>query len=52
MKKWIVLIDNYETFITDDETEAYKMYNYFRDMKLPVALYECKQFSNIHTKQK
>lgn len=52
MKKWIVLIDNYETFITDDEAEAYKMYNYFRDMKLPVDLYECKQFSNFHTKQK
>lgn len=49
MKKWIVLIDNYETFITDDETEAYKMYNYFRDMKSSVALYKRKQF---HNKQK
>lgn len=45
MKKWIVLIDNYETFITDDEKEAYKMYNYFFDQKLPVALYKLVQFS-------
>lgn len=44
MKKYLVLISNHETFITDDETEAYKMYNYFRDMKLPVALYKRKQF--------
>lgn len=45
MKKYLVLIDNQETFVTNDEREAYKIYNDYYDRHIPVAMYKVVQFS-------
>lgn len=45
MKKYLVLIDNQETFVTNDKREAHKIYNYYYDRHIPVAMYKVVQFS-------
>lgn len=51
MKKYLIVVDSYGTFETDDEKEAYNKYNHFYDRGIPVAIYTRTQYSIVKTKR-
>ena len=51
MKKYLLIIDSYGTFETDNERDAYDRYNYFYNNGIPVAMYTRTQYSLIKSQK-